>query len=72
MARRALCVGINEFESLPQTSWLNGCVNDANDISKALKKQGFPARNVQVITDKDATDKLIEPFLEKDIEVQRV
>ena len=59
MARYALCVGINEFKSLPRSSWLSGCVNDANDISKALKKQGFPARNVQVITDKEATKKKV-------------
>ena len=45
MARYALCVGINEFKSLPRSSWLSGCVNDANDISKALKKYGFTARN---------------------------
>ena len=32
-----------------------------------------PISDIQVlITDKDATDKLIEPFLEKGIEVQRV
>ena len=55
MTRRALCVGINEFKSLPMSSWLSGCVNDANDISKALKGLGFPARNVTVLRDKDAT-----------------
>ena len=49
MARYALCVGINEFKSLPRSSWLSGCVNDANDISKALKKLGFTARNVTVL-----------------------
>ena len=35
MARYALCVGINEFKSLPRSSWLSGCVNDAEDIAKA-------------------------------------
>ena len=59
MARYALCVGINEFKSLPRSSWLSGCVNDANDISKALKKFGFTARNVQVLTDKDATKRKV-------------
>ena len=59
MARYALCVGINEFKSLPRSSWLNGCVNDANDISKALKKMGFTARNVKVLTDKQATKKQV-------------
>ena len=52
MARYALCVGINEFKSLPRSSWLNGCVNDANDISKALRKFGFPARNITVLRDR--------------------
>ena len=44
MARRALCVGINEFESLPQSSWLSGCVNDANDIAEALRPARLHAR----------------------------
>ena len=44
MARYALCVGINEFRSLPRSSWLAGCVNDANDMAKALKKLDFTAR----------------------------
>lgn len=57
MARHAVCVGINEFKSLPVSSWLNGCVNDANDISKALKKSGFTARNITVLRDKEATKK---------------
>ena len=60
MARYALCVGINEFKSLPRSSWLSGCVNDANDISRALRKNfGFTARNTTVITDRDATKKKV-------------
>jgi hypothetical protein len=59
MALRALCVGINEFESLPQTSWLNGCVNDANDIAKALRPLGFTARATTVLTDAGATKKAV-------------
>ena len=59
MARRALCVGINEFESLPQTSWLDGCVNDANDIAKALRPLGFTARATTVLTDAGATKKAV-------------
>ncbi len=57
MAQKALCVGINEFASLPQTSWLNGCVNDAKDVAAALKKYGFTARTTTVLTDADATKK---------------
>ena len=59
MTRRALCVGINEFKSLPMSSWLSGCVNDANDLSKALKKLGFTARTITVLRDKDATKKKV-------------
>ena len=65
MARYALCVGINEFKSLPRSSWLSGCVNDANDISKALKKTGFTARNVKVLTDKEATKKKVMAALKE-------
>jgi metacaspase-1 len=59
MARRALCVGINEFKSLPMSSWLNGCVNDANDISKTLKKLGFTARSTTVLHDREATKRKV-------------
>lgn len=55
MARRALCVGINEFETLPMSSWLSGCVNDANDIAAALRKQGFTGRATTVLRDAEAT-----------------
>lgn len=63
MARRALCVGINEFKSLPMSSWLSGCVNDANDISKALKGLGFTARGITVLRDKEATKKKVMTHL---------
>jgi len=59
MTRRALCVGINEFKSLPMSSWLSGCVNDANDISQALKGLGFTARGITVLRDKEATKKKV-------------
>ena len=59
MTRRALCVGINEFKTLPQSSWLNGCVNDAEDIAATLKKNGFQARNVTVLRDAEATKEAI-------------
>ncbi|HET8988514.1 MAG TPA: caspase family protein, partial [Humibacillus sp.] len=59
MTSRALCVGINEFKSLPQSSWLNGCVNDADDIAAVLKKNGFQARNVTVLHDAEATKEAI-------------
>ena len=56
MAAQALCVGINEFVNLPNANWLNGCVNDANDMAALLRTQpGFSRRNITVLTDKDAT-----------------
>ena len=65
MARRALCVGINEFASLPQTSWLAGCVNDANDIAKALRQIGFAGRATTVLTDSAATKSAVMTALTK-------
>jgi hypothetical protein len=59
MVRYALCVGINEFKSLPRSSWLNGCVNDATDISKALKKIGFSPRHLHVLKDEAATKRKV-------------
>jgi hypothetical protein len=71
MARRALCVGINEFESLPQTSWLNGCVNDANDIAKALRPLGFTGRATTVLTDSAATKSAVMAALTKLVDTAR-
>ncbi len=59
MVRYALCVGINEFRSLPRSSWLNGCVNDADDLAKALRKQGFSSRHLHVLKDRAATKKKV-------------
>ena len=59
MARAALCVGINAFAHLPMASWLNGCVNDAQDIAGALRKQGFTARTMTVLTDAQATKQAV-------------
>jgi hypothetical protein len=56
MAAQALCVGINEFGHLPTANWLNGCVNDADDMAAMLRtRPGFSRRNITVLTDKDAT-----------------
>jgi hypothetical protein len=46
MAKRAVCVGINQFAHLPMASWLNGCVNDANDMAAMLRRRGFTARAI--------------------------
>lgn len=53
--KAALCVGINEFKFLPQSSWLQGCVNDANDLSALLEgRYGFPSSDIKVLHDADA------------------
>ena len=59
MTRRAVCVGINQFETLPRSSWLQGCVNDAEDVARALRGHGFTARNTTVLTDGEATKKKV-------------
>jgi len=56
MAAQALCVGINQFAHLPNASWLNGCVNDADDMAEMLRSQpGFARGSVTVLADADAT-----------------
>ena len=56
MTAKALCVGINEFANLPRASWLNGCVNDANDMAAMLRgRPEFGPGDVTVLTDADAT-----------------
>lgn len=54
--RYALCVGINKFVNLPEGSWLNGCVNDANDFAALLGTgYGFADDQIEVLTDAAAT-----------------
>jgi metacaspase-1 len=53
--RRALCVGINNFKNYPSSA-LQGCVNDANDMSAMLKKLlGFTSSDITVLKDTQAT-----------------
>ena len=59
MTRSAVCVGINEFKHLPVSSWLAGCVNDAEDIASALKKLGFTSRTTTVLRDSEATKQAV-------------
>jgi metacaspase-1 len=56
-SRKALCVGINKFKNLPSRYYLQGCVNDANDMEKLLTKYlGFSAKtNIVKLTDSQAT-----------------
>ena len=56
MSKAALCVGINEFEHLPKSSWLQGCVNDARDLAGLLETgYGFPGSGISVLLDSQAT-----------------
>lgn len=58
--RYALCVGINEFQNLPKGSWLNGCVNDANDFAAVLGNGfGFADDQIEVLTDASATKEAV-------------
>ncbi|TFC25051.1 caspase family protein [Cryobacterium sp. TMT1-3] len=56
MSHFALCVGINRFENLPMSSWLNGGVNDAADVSALLSRDfAFADSSITVLTDQAAT-----------------
>ncbi|SDW30764.1 Caspase domain-containing protein [Arthrobacter sp. cf158] len=66
MSKAALCVGINKFKFLPQSSWLNGCVNDAEDLAALLeKKYGFDASDITVLRDAKASKKSVMAELSK-------
>ncbi|MFZ4524952.1 MAG: caspase family protein [Chlorobium sp.] len=53
--KKALCLGINNFQNFPSAA-LQGCVNDANDMSALLQNLlGFQASDVTVLTDAQAT-----------------
>jgi uncharacterized caspase-like protein len=53
--KKALCVGINQFKNYPGSA-LNGCVNDANDMSSLLKDLlGFVDTDIVKLTDANAT-----------------
>lgn len=54
-SKKALCVGINKFKNYPSAA-LNGCVNDANDMSSLLKDLlGFADPDIVKLTDAQAT-----------------
>lgn len=54
MAKRALCVGINDYPGTAND--LNGCVNDAKAWSQVLTaRYGFPGGDVKVLLDGQAT-----------------
>ena len=54
MAKKALCVGINDYPG--EGSDLNGCVNDAKDWADLLiKNYSFPSGSVKLLLDFQAT-----------------
>src|SRR5213595_2868459 len=60
LKRAALCVGINTFKNLPQSSWLHGCVNDANDLAALLRERyRFASDDVTVLVDAQASKKAV-------------
>lgn len=57
--KRALCIGINNFENFPQYA-LRGCVNDANNMAIILKQYlGFTDSDIVMLIDSQATKKNI-------------
>ena len=58
MAKKAFCVGINDY---PYPGYdLNGCVNDAHAWAELLLSHyDFPRSNIKIITNSDATKKNI-------------
>jgi hypothetical protein len=62
MAKKALCVGINDYPGTYND--LKGCVNDANDWAKLLSDEFAFSGSVKLLTDSDATKKNITSVLE--------
>ena len=55
MAKKALCVGINNFKNYPASA-LQGCVNDAQDMKSVLKEfLGFTDADITTLADAEAT-----------------
>lgn len=54
-SKKALCVGINVFKNFPDAT-LQGCVNDAHDMSALLQEKfGYKPDEITVLTDDQAT-----------------
>ncbi|HEY2675794.1 MAG TPA: caspase family protein [Steroidobacteraceae bacterium] len=52
-AKRALLIGINEYEAVPA---LRGSINDVETMREVLESRwGFPEANIRVLTDRAAT-----------------
>ena len=68
MAKKALCVGINNFKNYPSSA-LKGCINDANDMEALLMKYlGYSKSDIVKLTDNKATKENIIKNLEEMVE----
>lgn len=64
MAKRAVLIGINRYQ-VPGAD-LRGCVNDVNNLQKALTQYyGFASKDVTVLTDLKATKKVMQAAIQK-------
>jgi uncharacterized caspase-like protein len=64
--RRALLIGINDYQALPK---LNGAVNDVENIQGLLvTRYGFPEAQVRTLVDREATRAGILAALEQLVE----
>ncbi len=55
MAKKALCVGVNNFKNYPGAA-LQGCVNAATDMKSILKEfLGFTDADIVTLADAQAT-----------------
>ena len=71
MAKRAICVGINQFAKYPQFT-LQGCVNDARDMAALAKGLlGYKASEITVLTDAKATKAAIMAQLKSAVAAAR-
>src|SRR4030043_930912 len=61
MAKKALCVGINNFKNYPSAA-LQGCINDAQDMKSILQEYlGLTDSDIVTLTDQKATkDNIME------------
>lgn len=65
MAKRALCVGINDYPYTEEDD-LRGCINDAQAWSALLRDHyDFAQSDIKLLTDKDATKKGVLTALKK-------
>lgn len=66
--RRALCVGINQYQNYPSAA-LQGCVNDVKDMETVLTKyMGFDSADIVELTDGQATKANIMENLKEMVE----